>query len=187
MLASLRQLAERSIDRRAVRRRSTALRRELADAPGRRRRRARARWTARTRSATWLDDRGVDHAWQIGTVLAAAGADPAWLDEVEAAVGAAARRAGAALDLDHDRRPARLLGELTDTTERISHLVDDVKSYSQIEPGARCRPSTSTRASRARWRCWRRSSATSRSSATFGADVRRSRPTPPSSTRCGRT
>jgi signal transduction histidine kinase len=80
----------------------------------------------------WLDDHGVADAWQMAPLFAAVGADRAWFEECEAAVGDAAigpalRWVASTLDA------STLLGELTDTTHRISNLVDAVKSYSQMD------------------------------------------------------
>jgi signal transduction histidine kinase len=83
----------------------------------------------------WMDDRGIDLAWQMAPVFAAAGADRAWFDDVESTVGVAA--------LDPALRwissvigCRALLSELAEATSRISHLVEDVKNYSQLDRAA---------------------------------------------------
>ena len=81
---------------------------------------------------TWLERRGVEQAWQIAPLFAAAGADQAWFAEVESVLGPvplgpALRWAATTISA------ASLLSELTDTTNRISHLVEAVKSYSQMD------------------------------------------------------
>ena len=83
----------------------------------------------------WLDGRAVDHAWQIAPLFASVDADRAWFEEVESVVGAAAL--GPALEWTATTISAStLLSELTDTTSRISHLVEAVKSYSQMDRAA---------------------------------------------------
>jgi signal transduction histidine kinase len=84
----------------------------------------------------WLERHGVREPWGLAPSLAAVGADGSWLSAVESAVGADA--------LDPALRWAattfaasRLLAELTDTTQRISNLVDAVRSYSQLDRAGR--------------------------------------------------
>ena len=83
----------------------------------------------------WLDGRGVAHAWQIAPLFASVGADRAWFEECEAVVGPAAI-SPAMLWLASTIEAATLLSELTDTTNRITHLVEAVKSYSQMDRAA---------------------------------------------------
>ena len=80
----------------------------------------------------WMDDRGVELAWRMAPVFAAAGADRAWLDEVEAVLGLevldpALRWMSSVIGCE------ALLAELAEATSRISHLVEDVKNYSQMD------------------------------------------------------
>lgn len=80
----------------------------------------------------WMERRGIDHAWLMAPTLAGRGADLAWLETVEAAVdpdavSAALHWISSAVGL------AGLLDELADATGRISHLVQDVKTYSQMD------------------------------------------------------
>jgi signal transduction histidine kinase len=80
----------------------------------------------------WLSTRDTDDAWKIAATLASAGVDREWCGRVEDAVGGeslgpALGWAAAALDTD------ALLGEIHDTTTRISELVEAVKSYSQVD------------------------------------------------------
>jgi signal transduction histidine kinase len=86
----------------------------------------------------WLDGQGVTDAWTVAPVLAAAGVGKEWCERVEAAVGPASldpavHWAAATLNA------SSLLGEIADTTTRISQLVDAVKSYSQMDRAARQR------------------------------------------------
>ena len=59
---------------------------------------------------SWLEDHGVDDAWQIAPLFASAGADEAWFEECESVVGSDALGAGAALDLVDDQRVAAAVG-----------------------------------------------------------------------------
>jgi signal transduction histidine kinase len=80
----------------------------------------------------WLELRGVAEAWQLAPLYAAAGADEAWLDRVEAVVGVTGL--GPALRwMSTTINATALLAELTDTTNRIGNLVAAVKSYSQMD------------------------------------------------------
>lgn len=84
---------------------------------------------------SWLEERGVDHAWYLAGVLAAAGADHDWLAQVDHNVGRAPL--GDALAFTTATVAAsQLLAELTDATARIARLVADVKSYSQMDRAA---------------------------------------------------
>jgi signal transduction histidine kinase len=81
---------------------------------------------------TWLEDHEVHFAWQMAPVLAGAGVERDWLEALEAAVGPVAlepaiRWISSTIGMDG------LLGELTDATARITHLVEDVKTYSQMD------------------------------------------------------
>ena len=83
----------------------------------------------------WMDGHGVALAWQMAPVFAAAGADRAWFEELETAVGPdaldpALRWISAATGC------TALLTELGEATSRISHLVEDVKNYSQMDRAA---------------------------------------------------
>ena len=80
----------------------------------------------------WLEERGVEFAWQMAPILASRGADEAWFDEVEAIVGEDSL-APAVRWITSTVGVAGLLSELTDATNRISHLVQDVKTYSQMD------------------------------------------------------
>ena len=80
----------------------------------------------------WLVDHGVDHDWVIGPVLAAAGADVAWCDEV--AGDAAGGRPGPALEwVSSSLSTAALVQEVKESTGRVSTLVAAVRSYSQMD------------------------------------------------------
>jgi signal transduction histidine kinase len=84
---------------------------------------------------TWLEDHSVDQPWQLAPLFASVGADSDWFEQCESVVGPAAL--GAALEWTASTISAsELLTELTDTTKRISHLVEAVKSYSQMDRAA---------------------------------------------------
>jgi signal transduction histidine kinase len=85
--------------------------------------------------ASWLTRRGVQDAWTIAPALAAAGADLAWCER------AATVLEGAALDpglewLASTLSVTTLLGEVKESTGRISELVAAVRSYSQLDRAA---------------------------------------------------
>ena len=80
----------------------------------------------------WMDDRGIEFAWQMAPLLATKGVDEAWFERVEAVVGADGL--GASVQwISSTIGVAGLLTELTETTDRIAHLVQDVKTYSQMD------------------------------------------------------
>ena len=85
---------------------------------------------------TWLERHGVNAPWDLAPALASVGADGTWLNAVERAVGSTALEPAlrwAATTFS----ASRLLSELTDTTKRISNLVEAVKSYSQLDRAGR--------------------------------------------------
>ncbi len=136
-----------------------------------RRRRARAAWTGRKRSATGSTTTTSTTRGSSRPLLASAGADQEWLDEVEAAVGPDALECGAALGLDHHQRDA-----VARRADRLDQSDLEPRRRGAVvlaaRPGRRSSASTSTRGSTARSRCWRRSSATSTVERDFDADVR---------------
>jgi signal transduction histidine kinase len=83
----------------------------------------------------WLEDRGVERAWEIAPALAAAGVGTDWcqraLDAVgETALGSAMGWVASTLTV------SALLSQVKESTRRISELVTAVKSYSQMDRGA---------------------------------------------------
>jgi signal transduction histidine kinase len=135
LLGSLRQLADKDISAQQFSALDT-LRRELGHqpAPGG----ALAVADAEDAVATWLESHGVDDAWQMAPALVAGGADPAWCEKVEAALGSDALRPGvswvaSALSMEV------FLAELKESVGRISNLVGAVKSYSQMDRASRQR------------------------------------------------
>jgi signal transduction histidine kinase len=80
----------------------------------------------------WLESRNVDFAWQMAPILANRGADEEWFLRLEAIVGEEGL-ASAVRWVTSTIGVSGLLSELTDATNRISHLVQDVKTYSQMD------------------------------------------------------
>jgi len=80
-----------------------------------------------------LDDMGQE-GWRLAEPLARAGLDKAWLDEVAAAAGPAT---GAALEWVAASITAHsLVGELHESTARISELVGAIKDYTHMDRAA---------------------------------------------------
>ena len=80
----------------------------------------------------WLTQRHIEAAWEIAPALAATGADIAWCEHVEAklgnaAVGPALRWVASAASV------TSLLGQLKDSTRRISELVAATRAYTQMD------------------------------------------------------
>lgn len=83
----------------------------------------------------WLEDHDVDRAWDLAPVLADVGTEPAWCDRVEEVLGTGLQPGlewVAATVLS-----TALLGEVRESTRRISELVSAVRSYSQMDRGSR--------------------------------------------------
>jgi signal transduction histidine kinase len=79
-----------------------------------------------------LDELGVGGGYDLAPVLAAAGLDPAWLDEAVAGVDEGVRE-GAVRWLAHTLESEALMSELEDASTRISTLVAAVKEYSHMD------------------------------------------------------
>ncbi|HSO53724.1 MAG TPA: ATP-binding protein [Actinomycetes bacterium] len=82
--------------------------------------------------SSWLTGHGVARGWAIAPPLAAAGVDPAWCERAATvlegpALGPGLEWVASTLSV------ATLLGELKDSTRRISELVAAVRSYSQLD------------------------------------------------------
>ena len=83
----------------------------------------------------WLEDRGVERAWEVAPTLAAAGVGTDWCQRVLEAVGD--RGLGPALGwVSSTLSVQSLLSQVKDSTRRISELVTAVKSYSQMDRGS---------------------------------------------------
>jgi signal transduction histidine kinase len=80
----------------------------------------------------WLDDRGIQDAWQLAPVFVQAGLDTAWLDNVAATVDEEVLE-GALRWLGYTVETELLMNEIEDSTTRISTLVGAAKQYSQLD------------------------------------------------------
>ncbi|WP_454321105.1 ATP-binding protein [Streptomyces phaeoluteigriseus] len=80
----------------------------------------------------WLDDHGIPEGWRIAPVFVQAGLDVDWLDQVAAAVQADILP-NAIGWLNYTVETELLMDEIDDSTNRISHLVDAAKQYSQLD------------------------------------------------------
>ncbi|MEU6773624.1 ATP-binding protein [Streptomyces sp. NPDC046759] len=80
----------------------------------------------------WLEDHGIDQAWQLAPAFVQAGLDVDWLEQVAAAVDEEIL-AGAVGWLDYTIETELLMNEIEDSTTRISRLVDAAKQYSQLD------------------------------------------------------
>jgi signal transduction histidine kinase len=84
---------------------------------------------------SWLEDHDVGIAWLLAPLLAARGVDQSWLDELEAIVGPDALLP-AVRWITSTVGMWSLLSELDEATARITHLVEDVKTYSAMDRAA---------------------------------------------------
>jgi signal transduction histidine kinase len=80
----------------------------------------------------WLEDHGIEQAWQLAPTFVQAGLDVDWLEEVAVAVGEEILP-GAVGWLNYTVETELLMDEIADSTTRISHLVDAAKQYSQLD------------------------------------------------------
>ncbi|MGY1692706.1 ATP-binding protein [Geodermatophilus sp. SYSU D01105] len=80
----------------------------------------------------WLDEHGIGGAWELAGVFVPAGLGPDDLDRVAAAVQPPALEA-ALRWLAYTVETETLIGEIADSTSRISALVDAAKQYSQLD------------------------------------------------------
>ncbi|MFE0454295.1 ATP-binding protein [Streptomyces sp. NPDC058914] len=80
----------------------------------------------------WLDDHGIPEGWRIAPTFVQAGLDVDWLEQVAAAVDEDILP-GAIGWLNYTVETELLMDEIDDSTNRISHLVDAAKQYSQLD------------------------------------------------------
>jgi len=85
--------------------------------------------------ALWLEDRGVGEAWDVSPTLVVAGLDTVWLDGLakqvpEEALGEVLGWLGAQLAGEE------LLGEIEESSGRISELVKAIKTYTHMDKAA---------------------------------------------------
>ncbi|MEO5666314.1 MAG: ATP-binding protein [Nocardioides sp.] len=83
----------------------------------------------------WMEDRGLEQGWEIAPPLAAASADTEWCERVDALLGPALA-AGLAW-VSATTSLSSTLGEIHESTRRVSELVSAVRSYSQMDRGSR--------------------------------------------------
>jgi signal transduction histidine kinase len=81
---------------------------------------------------TWMESKGIANAWRIAPALAAADVDTDWCERADAALSAEHLGPGLAW-VASALAPQALLGEMRESTSRISALVNDFKSYSQLD------------------------------------------------------
>ena len=80
----------------------------------------------------WLTEHEVSEDWLVAPALAAGGADPAWCQRIADVVGPTGL--DAALHwVSNSLSAAALLGEIKESTQRVSNLVAAVRSYSQLD------------------------------------------------------
>lgn len=80
----------------------------------------------------WLDDHEVQEGWRIAPTFVQAGLDVDWLEQVAAAVDEDILPAAMGW-LNYTVETELLMDEIDDSTNRISHLVDAAKQYSQLD------------------------------------------------------
>ncbi|HWD83636.1 MAG TPA: ATP-binding protein [Kribbella sp.] len=84
--------------------------------------------------ADWLDDHDVERSWFIAPPLAATGAGVDWCERVAVVLGTAL---GPGLEwVASTIAAATLIGEVKESTRRITELVAAVRSYSQLDRGS---------------------------------------------------
>lgn len=90
---------------------------------------------AEVRLEAWLAARGVEQAWELAPALAATAADVDWCERAEVLLGpalpAGVAWVAATVSL------SSTLGEIRESTRRVSELVSAVRSYSQMDRGSR--------------------------------------------------
>jgi signal transduction histidine kinase len=85
--------------------------------------------------ALWLEDRGIEEAWDLSPTLVGAGLDAGWLDGLEGRLPDG--HAGAVVAwLASEVAGDELLREIGHASTRISELVGAVKSYSYMDKAA---------------------------------------------------
>ena len=91
-----------------------------------------ARADAEEEVADWLEQRGVDEAWDAAPVLVEAGADVAWLEKYLGAVPADELRPAVGV-LTSAATTTQLTLEIEQASARISALVSSVKTYTNMD------------------------------------------------------
>ena len=83
--------------------------------------------------ALWLEDRGVEDAWDLAPTLAGAGLEVGWLDELEGRLSDSDAVGDVVAWLASEAAGDELLREIRQASARISELVGAVKSYSHMD------------------------------------------------------
>ncbi|MGQ4597033.1 ATP-binding protein [Nocardia sp. R6R-6] len=83
----------------------------------------------------WLQDHGIGDGWNLAPNFVQAGFDTDWLERVSATLEDAPEKVfeGAIRWLNYTIETELMLNEITDSTTRISSLVDAAKQYSQMD------------------------------------------------------
>ncbi|MET9610974.1 ATP-binding protein [Streptomyces sp. NPDC006512] len=82
--------------------------------------------------ADWLDGHDIADGWRVAPTFVQAGLDTDWLEQVAATVDADLLPAAIGW-LNYTVETELLMDEIDDSTNRISHLVDAAKQYSQLD------------------------------------------------------
>ncbi|MFI7585669.1 ATP-binding protein [Spongisporangium articulatum] len=80
----------------------------------------------------WFDDRGITNGWQMASVYAAGSLGAEWLDDVASKVPERHLESGLRW-IAYSLESEQLMGEIEDSTTRISQLVEAAKQYSQLD------------------------------------------------------
>jgi signal transduction histidine kinase len=83
--------------------------------------------------ALWLEDRGVEEAWELSPTLVGAGLDTHWLEELSDRLSDKDALGDVLAWLATGVNGEALLGEIQQASARISELVGAVKSYSHMD------------------------------------------------------
>ena len=83
--------------------------------------------------ALWLEDRGVEEAWELSPPLVGAGLDTDWLEELADRLSDEDAIGDVLAWLATEVNGEVLLGEIQQASARISELVGAVKSYSHMD------------------------------------------------------
>jgi signal transduction histidine kinase len=83
--------------------------------------------------ALWLEDRGVEEAWDLAPTLVGAGLDVEWMDGLEERLSTSGAAGDVLRWLVSELTGNELLREIQQASARISELVRAVKSYSHMD------------------------------------------------------
>ncbi len=83
--------------------------------------------------AIWLEDRGVEEAWDLSPTLVSSGLDEEWLEELSGHISNEENIPGVLNWLVAEMQGDELLREIEDGSARISELVKAIKSYSHMD------------------------------------------------------